>query len=235
MSSYNAYQKKRNNGLRNRNKAKTVEEMISGASPISFKQPKIEDSTETFFNLTSRFKVKVPTFHQPNESAFESIEQAILARDRLHSPQHPFGIQTDLWTSAQSLCKGGRRMGWSNLLGNIAVGARTTDRLLDAVGEHIAACCGNSHPRDPVLAMLENLRCGKGAANMALGDYAARWEHLFEEILPHMPGSQPTPGNILRKMMFIKTFDSDDIAYVDEKGGVLGLVTYTGDNAVDFF
>ena len=67
--------------------------------------------------------------------------------------------------------------------------------------------------------MLESLRFGTGPANMAIGDYAARWERLFDEILPHLPGISPTPGDVAKKTMFIKTFGTDDIAYVNEKGG----------------
>ena len=69
---------------------------------------------------------------------------------------------------------------------------------------------------------------------MSHGDYADRWETLFNDILPHMSGVQATPGLVMRKTMFIKTFSNEDIAHLNEKGDTNGLVTYTGNNNVSF-
>ena len=67
----------------------SVGKIMSDASPINFRQPKFEDNTETFFNLTSHLKMKVSVFYEPNKSAFELVQQAIAARGRLHTVPAP--------------------------------------------------------------------------------------------------------------------------------------------------
>ena len=151
-------------------------EMLAGTSPLTFKPSQCEVETETFVNASNHHKVKVPVFYDADESAFKSIQQSIVAVGRLHSAPHPFLIQTLLWEHAKTLCKGKRRSAWATLLENIAQGARTTDRLLDAVGQHIANSSGNAYPCEATLAMFENLKFGIGGANMPHGDYADRWQ-----------------------------------------------------------